>query len=155
MSTIKNKDYLYVGLQLLLFVAYVLLPPYGMDFIPAPFRYIGFTLLVLGVAVMVLVFLRLGKSLTIFPSPKKDATLQTSGLYSRIRHPIYTGVILSALGGAILLLDGSKLLVGIALWVLFYYKSRYEEVRLRRHYGQEYVAYQQKAGRFFPKGKQK
>jgi protein-S-isoprenylcysteine O-methyltransferase Ste14 len=126
-----------------------------MDFIPAPFRYIGFTLLVLGVAVMVLAFLRLGKSLTIFPSPKKDATLQTSGLYSRIRHPIYTGVILSALGGAILLLDGSKLLVGIALWVLFYYKSRYEEVRLRRHYGQEYVAYQQKAGRFFPKGKQK
>lgn len=153
MSTKKSEDYLYVGLQLLLFAAYVWLPVYPLDFIPAPFRYFGFVFLVLGVAIIVLALIRLGNSLTIFPSPKKEGALQTSGLYSRIRHPIYTGVILSALGGAILLLDGTKLVVGITLWILFYYKSRYEEVRLRRHYGQEYTAYQQKAGRFFPKRK--
>lgn len=153
MSTKKNEDYLYVGLQLLLFVAYVWLPDYPLGFIPAPVRYFGFVFLVLGIAIIVLSLPRLGNSLTIFPSPKRDGTLQTSGLYSRVRHPIYTGVILSALGGAILLLDGTKLLVGVALWTLFYYKSRYEEARLRRHYGQEYATYQQRTGRFFPKRK--
>lgn len=154
MSTKKTKDYLFVGLQIIFFMGYLFLPAYPADFIPEPFRYVGFALFVLGAAIVVLALWQLGSSLTIFPSPKKEGILKTSGLYSRVRHPIYTGVILGAIGGAILLLDMTKLLVGLALWCLFYFKSRYEEERLLRHYGQDYRTYQQKVGRFFPKGSQ-
>lgn len=155
MSTKKTKDYLFVGLQLLLFLAYLLLPAYRLEFIPAPVQYLGFIVLVLGGTIMIRGLWQLGPSLTVFPSPKKDGALRTSGLYSRMRHPIYTGVILGALGGAILLLDMTKLFISLALWCLFYYKSRYEEKRLRRHYGEDYRLYQRRVGRFFPKGKLK
>jgi protein-S-isoprenylcysteine O-methyltransferase Ste14 len=40
----------------------------------------------------------LERSLTPNPRPKKDGTLRKGGLYGLVRHPIYGGVILAALG---------------------------------------------------------
>jgi protein-S-isoprenylcysteine O-methyltransferase Ste14 len=84
------------------------------------------------------------------PTPNQQADLITSGLYKRIRHPIYTGVLMVALGitiwhGHFIILTASILLVG-----LLTYKSLYEEELLRAQYPQ-YQEYMQSTGRFLPK----
>jgi len=84
------------------------------------------------------------------PTPNQQAELITSGLYQRIRHPIYTGVLLVAFGitiwhGHVLTMLATVFLVG-----LLTYKSLYEEELLMQQYS-EYGQYRQRTGRFFPK----
>mgnify|MGYP002651846256 CR=1 FL=1 len=84
------------------------------------------------------------------PTPNPEAELITSGLYQRIRHPIYTGVLMVAFGmtiwhGHVVTLTASVLLVG-----LLTYKSMYEEELLRAQYPQ-YPTYMKSTGRFLPK----
>jgi len=84
------------------------------------------------------------------PTPNQNADLITSGLYKRIRHPIYTGVLMVAFGAAIwhghiIILTASIFLVG-----LLTYKSMYEEDLLRAQYPQ-YGEYMKSTGRFLPK----
>lgn len=84
------------------------------------------------------------------PTPNQNADLITSGLYKRIRHPIYTGVLLAAFGvtiwhGHLVTLIASILLVG-----LLTSKSLYEEDLLMAQYPQ-YREYMSTTGRFLPK----
>jgi len=67
-----------------------------------------------------------------------------------IRHPIYTGILLIAFGMALYMGSLFKILVFIALYVLFYYKSLYEEQRLMLFFP-SYGVYKNKTGRFIPK----
>ena len=61
-------------------------------------------LLAVGVVILGLSFLALGKSLTAHPIPAKQGELVTDGLYKYARHPIYTAVL--AIGAALTLSGG-------------------------------------------------
>ena len=61
----------------------------------------GATLCVIGVATAVWARACLGTNWSSRPSVKADHALITSGPYHLIRHPIYTGILLAALGTAI------------------------------------------------------
>ena len=93
------QDYIFVGLQLMLFAGYVFewLPRVK---VPAAVTVSGMALAVLGLAIAVFSVIHLNRSLTVFPTPKKGAKLIESGLYRRVRHPIYTGIILLVFGYA-------------------------------------------------------
>jgi protein-S-isoprenylcysteine O-methyltransferase Ste14 len=86
----------------------------------------------------------------VVPTPKHNTELVRTGIYAHIRHPLYTGVIGGSLGLA--LAHGHLIL--FALWVLLFlvmfFKSRYEESLLRQHYA-EYAQYMTETGRFFPR----
>lgn len=86
----------------------------------------------------------------VVPTPNQNADLITSGLYKRIRHPIYTGVLLVAFGitiwhGHVITMVATIFLVG-----LLTYKSLYEEEMLMEQYP-DYGQYRRRTGRFFPK----
>lgn len=85
----------------------------------------------------------------ISPEPQQSSNLVTSGAYRYARHPIYTAVILVALGAAIFHGD----IVFFALTAIFYafftYKSMHEETLLQKIYP-DYPAYKEETGRFFP-----
>jgi protein-S-isoprenylcysteine O-methyltransferase Ste14 len=85
----------------------------------------------------------------IYPDPSKGRALVMSGVYAYVRHPIYTGVLIVALGAA--LAHGSLygFLIVLALAILFTVKSMYEERLLRQQYP-EYQDYQKRTGRFLP-----
>jgi len=103
----------------------------------------------LGVVGILISAASLRKSLTAVPIPKVEGTLSTTGLYRYVRHPMYSSVLLLALG--IAMQSGSiiKYLLVIALYLLFYAKSRYEETYLIIKYP-EYAEYSSRIPRFIP-----
>jgi protein-S-isoprenylcysteine O-methyltransferase Ste14 len=91
---------------------------------------------------------RLG-NFNIHPAPKVNGTLVTSGPYRRIRHPMYTAVMLggAALAGAAE--PAWAWLVWAALVGVLWAKARLEELWLRERYP-HYAAYCQSSQRFIP-----
>jgi len=103
-----------------------------------------------GLGIVLVSIFKLGSSLTASPIPKKDSKLKTDGLYKWIRHPIYTGLILTTLGIALEVTSIGKLFFVAGLIVLFNYKAKWEETFLLERYP-EYRTYMTKTGRFVPR----
>jgi protein-S-isoprenylcysteine O-methyltransferase Ste14 len=82
---------------------------------------------------------------------KSDHHLVTEGIYSLIRHPIYTSYILLFLGFCIMLqsLWGSGLLLIVCV-VWFGNRIAIEEQMLEERFGEEYQSYCQQTKRLFP-----
>ncbi len=81
---------------------------------------------------------------------KGEGELATEGLYGRVRHPRYAGMMLSVLGAC--LMAGTLLLwvVATAWWLLALAAVRLEERELRARFGAAYEAYSKRVPRFFP-----
>ena len=105
---------------------------------------------VVGIAVLLVSFVNLGKSLTAHPMPLTTGTLKTTGLYAVVRHPIYLGLLMVAAGVAV---HGASIwhLVGfVGLSVLLHIKAGFEERLLRAAYP-GYESYARRVGRLIPK----
>lgn len=103
----------------------------------------------LGVAVLMVSFVNLGKSLTANPVPLENATLRTSGLYSVVRHPIYLGLIMLAVSAATQKGGWIHMASAISLIFLLSFKARFEETMLLAKFS-GYAAYAAKVGRMIP-----
>ena len=83
---------------------------------------------------------------------REQQTLRTEKLYSWIRHPSYTAMMIVILAYALTthhwLAGGLGLL---SAWFGFQYRIHHEEKALLEQFGEEYVAYQSKTGMWFPK----
>lgn len=91
----------------------------------------------------------LGSNLTALPAPVRDATLVQGGVYRRVRHPIYAGVITLALGWSFAVGSAAATLMALLLAGWLDLKSRREEVWLaERHPG--YAEYRRRSARFVP-----
>ena len=87
--------------------------------------------------------------LTPFPKPVPGNELVESGAYGRVRHPIYSGVVLAALGWSLLSGSWPAAALSLILAVLFDAKSRREEDWLSEAHP-EYAAYRLRTRRFIP-----
>jgi protein-S-isoprenylcysteine O-methyltransferase Ste14 len=94
----------------------------------------GGVLIAVGVAFLLDSGRRLGRSLTPFPAPVKGGELRTEGVYALVRHPMYLGGILVALGWSVLFESVVGVVLTAALVVFFGFKSRHEEQRLEAAY---------------------
>jgi protein-S-isoprenylcysteine O-methyltransferase Ste14 len=111
------------------------------------FVVLGLIVIVAGVAVFALAVLSLGRSLTPFPRPRDGGELREGGPFRHVRHPIYGGVILLALGWSIA--EAPLGLVPTALLAAFFdLKARREEVWLGERYP-EYAGYLARTPRRF------
>lgn len=145
-----TRDIVFVTIQCCLFLLYVIeIKSWIFDRISI-FNYTGVALAGIGVVVLIMALVQLSSNLSPFPSPKPTAQLIQHGLYGYVRHPIYTGILLIAFGMALYMGSFFKILVFIALYALFYYKSLYEEQRLMLFFP-SYGIYKNKTGRFMPK----
>jgi protein-S-isoprenylcysteine O-methyltransferase Ste14 len=118
--------------------------PWGL-----PVSIIGIVAIVVGGGVAGRGIWDLRSSLSPFPRPITGAPLVESGAYRLIRHPIYSGLVLGALGWG--LVTGSILALGAAglLFLLLAAKSHREEAWLVAIHP-EYGAYQQRTKRLIP-----
>ena len=94
-------------------------------------------------------FVDLGESLTPMPRPRSDARLIESGVYRRLRHPIYAGLMLGGLGWAALTASLPAFLVGLLLALFLDAKARREEAWLLERYA-GYADYRNRSKRFLP-----
>jgi protein-S-isoprenylcysteine O-methyltransferase Ste14 len=105
--------------------------------------------IVAGFALATAGLLGLGRNLSPLPHPRDDATLVEGGVYGLVRHPIYAGLIMGALGWA--LLTNSLLALGLAVLLLVFFdvKSRREERALLARFP-AYADYRRRVRKFFP-----
>jgi protein-S-isoprenylcysteine O-methyltransferase Ste14 len=81
---------------------------------------------------------------------KADHRVVEQGPYALVRHPIYTGIILSALATAVAR-GRTDALIGVALVALgFYMKARLEERFIGAELGSEYDAYRKRVRMLVP-----
>ena len=102
-----------------------------------------------GLALVAVAALGLGAALTPTPVPTRAGELQTTGLYRFVRHPIYTGVLVTVAG--ITLRSGSWVQVAIAAVTVGFFdrKAAWEERQLRDRYP-DYGAYAARTPKFVP-----
>lgn len=91
----------------------------------------------------------LGGGLTPLPAPNESGELVRAGIYARIRHPIYAGVIALAAGWAFFVVSPWALAVAALLAVWLDLKARREEAWLLERYP-EYAAYRRGTNRIVP-----
>jgi protein-S-isoprenylcysteine O-methyltransferase Ste14 len=110
---------------------------------------VGFVAIVIGGGVAARGIWDLRSGLSPFPRPIAGAPLVESGAYRLIRHPIYSGLVLGAIGWG--LVTGSILAIATAglLFLLFAAKSRLEEIWLLAMHP-EYREYERRTKRLIP-----
>lgn len=92
-------------------------------------------LLFIGGGVLVIVAFRaLGQSLTANPVPLEKGELVTTGIYSRVRHPIYAGLLMLTLGMVLSSGYWLRAVEWLLLVALLTYKIRFEESLLVKRY---------------------
>ena len=138
----------YVSVQAIILVLLIFVNlAYGFTF--RKFVIAGSVLEWLGIIGILVSAYSIRRSLTAMPLPKEHGQLATNGLYKYVRHPMYTSVLIFSLGLAINSGEMYKYLLVVALTVLFYYKSIYEEVYLSNKYA-KYKGYAKITPRLVP-----
>jgi protein-S-isoprenylcysteine O-methyltransferase Ste14 len=102
-----------------------------------------------GLLIVGLAARELRSSLSVLPAPKANAALVVSGIYRSMRHPIYAGLWLVAVGWGVLTYSLPSEFCALLLAVVLDLKARREELFLRERFP-EYVAYAARTSRFVP-----
>ena len=135
----------YVAAQLILLLIIVLAPGGSFGF---P-NWMALPMIIIGLILVALAGSSLGSALSVLPRPTEAGDLVTTGLYGVVRHPIYTGVLLSALGWALLRGSTIGLVVTVVLFVLFDRKAAVEEGHLSARFA-GYAAYKARVRKLIP-----
>ncbi|MDH3646587.1 MAG: isoprenylcysteine carboxylmethyltransferase family protein [Gammaproteobacteria bacterium] len=108
---------------------------------------------VVGVAIYVWTVWDFAVSGRATPAPiDAPKTLVSRGLYRFVRNPMYLGVLCVILGWAIWYRSGELVLYMAVVWSCFHlFVVLYEERHLRRIFGDQYVAYRERVGRWLPR----
>jgi protein-S-isoprenylcysteine O-methyltransferase Ste14 len=110
----------------------------------------GVLLSAVGVVLLVSGWYALGDNLSTDAELLHHQTLCTTGIYARVMHPVYAGVVLSLLGASLALLSPACALVTlIVVTPLFVRRALYEERLLAAHFGRPYTDYAARTRRRF------
>ncbi len=136
-----SSNYLdrYVVIQVCIALAILISTPFARHSIFI-IQTIGAILLMIGTVFLIISGKNLGFALTPVVTPKENAQLVTSGMYRLVRHPIYTGVILLAIGWSLFWCSLLSFLFSLMLIVFFDFKTKKEEFLLSQKF-LEYANY--------------
>ncbi len=115
-----------------------------------PASVVGLLLLALGGLMALLGVRQLGSALTAFPHPRDGGDLVETGVYRFVRHPIYGGLVIAALGYGLVMHALVTAIAGsLVLLAFFRLKSAREEIWLVARYP-GYGAYRARTRRMLP-----
>lgn len=119
--------------------------------LPEWLRWIGFALGILSVAFMTWTQVTLDTQWSAQLQLREDHHLITTGPYARMRHPLYTSTF--GWGAALSLLTANWIFFAVSVLAIIGLIVRIpkEEQMMIEAFGDEYKAYMQRTGKFFPK----
>jgi protein-S-isoprenylcysteine O-methyltransferase Ste14 len=118
--------------------------------LPILIRWVGAGLAVTSVAFLFWIHHTLGKQYSAKLEIQERHELITVGPYSRVRHPMYTIFILFSLSVSLISANLLLILFAFFLSIPFYWITRIEESLLIDQFGDEYLEYMKRTGRFVP-----
>ena len=110
----------------------------------------GWTLIIVGAAIAMAAVLRFGGAGFLGLVPEPNTGLLRSGMHGKVRHPIYSGIILAALGWLLLSCSPPTLLVVGVTFAYLPVGIRLEEHKLIARYGEAYRRYKQEVPALMP-----
>jgi protein-S-isoprenylcysteine O-methyltransferase Ste14 len=114
-------------------------------------HYLAMLLALSGLALRLIAIRQLGKSFTVDVQIAKGQSLKRTGLYTYIRHPSYTGILMAFTGLAITYANWISLaIILIPVYAAFAYRIRIEEAALRAEFGAAYDEYCRQTKRLIP-----
>ncbi len=112
----------------------------------------GLAFIIIGLIVRWISIISLRRFFTVDINIAHDHRLVTKGIYRIIRHPAYSGSLLSFLGlGMVFSSWISVAVIFIPILLAFLYRIRVEEKALIAHFGDEYVRYSISTKRLIPR----
>jgi protein-S-isoprenylcysteine O-methyltransferase Ste14 len=93
----------------------------------------------------------LGRNWSARVTIKTEHELIRTGPYARIRHPIYTGILLALVGTAVAFDSWRVLLAFVLAYISFWIKARREESVLAREFGDRFAEHERSTGMFLPR----
>lgn len=131
------------------FLLSILFVPFKISMhLPSVIRYLGISVMVIGIGLASYAVISLKSNLKPSPRPRAGGSLITTGLYSIVRHPAYSGILLAALGASLWMDDLIRIFLTVGLFVFFNVKSSIEESWLEKTYP-DYAEYKKRINRKF------
>jgi len=140
---------------ILFFVSWVLdsLSHFVFGYSTVVFEAVSFPALLIGTILVLCLSLYLISKAhkAVFDEGHTQAKLVDSGVYAVVRHPMYLGTLLFCLSFLFISLS----LLSIGIWIAFFRfydrMATYEERSIIQILGEEYVAYQKRVDKWFPR----
>lgn len=115
------------------------------------FGLLGIGLILLGMTIRLIAIISLGRFFTVDVAIRQGHMLKKDGMYKYVRHPAYTGSLLSFLGFGVSLNNWvSLMVVAIPVTAAFLYRVRLEEEMLVASFGSDYERYKRETYRLLP-----
>lgn len=111
---------------------------------------VGFALIVMGFVILLVAHLTIGRFHTPTVAIRKDHRLITHGIYRVIRHPIYLGVLVIAVGIPVYSSSLPGLVMMVVLIPIFLNRIRMEEHLLIEEFGDAYRRYRETTRKLIP-----
>lgn len=111
----------------------------------------GLSLLIAGLIIRWIAILSLGRSFTVDVAITDAATLKTDGIYERIRHPAYLGLLLIVTGFAAAMSSLYSFLVFVLpVFLAIAYRITVEEKVLLAEFGDTWIEYKSRTKKVIP-----
>lgn len=122
----------------------------GVMLVGEEVRWLGLVLFGLGLATISRARVILGRMYSLDVTIQKSHQLISTDLYRYIRHPIYSGVIIQALGFSLVFRSWIGLAAMIPVVAFFLLRIKDEEAVLQSEFGSEWEAYCERSWRLIP-----
>ena len=145
----RGEQYVIAQFSLFLFIAIGGLPIVG----DALFSVLGPTLILSGLFLVYRSAVDLDNNLSPWPVPTQSGrgSLVDGGIYSYLRHPMYSGSLLGMAGLGLITDSVTRLFLTVLLYFVLDAKSDYEETKLIEKFGSDYEEYKMRVqGKFCP-----
>lgn len=113
-------------------------------------RWAGLALFAIGGALRLWPVFVLGRRFSGLVAIQPEHKLQTSGIYSKVRNPSYTGLLVTSIGWAMTFRSVVGVILALLMLLPLVARIRSEERLLRQRFGAEYEAYCTRSWRLVP-----
>lgn len=111
----------------------------------------GVAVMAIGIVVTSAAQIGMGQSWRVGVRPGERTELVTTGIFGIVRNPIFSGVVLSGIGSAVLVPRAAMVAAALAALIGVEIQVRcVEEPHLRKLHGTDYNDYTRRVGRFLP-----